>query len=109
MARAGDWALKGRSSLLAACTAGVPWDSVLCRETLGSRSGKVLEALCPRHEGVSFETANGLLESVTDLEVEVHFNDGARQRPLKSVKWADLEDIDAEDKECAGIAVGCRA
>ena len=56
--------------------------------------------------GVSVETANRLLETVTDFEVKGHFDDGARQRPPRSVKWADLADTDAEYEECARITVG---
>ena len=70
---------------------------MLYRETRESQRGKVLEALYSRHEDVFVENANRLLDSVADLEVEVRFDDGARQRPPRLVKWGDLEDTDAED------------
>ena len=97
---------KGARAYRSFCTAGVPWASVFYRETREARSGKMPEALYPRKDGVSVETANRLLESVTDLGVEVHFDDSARQQPPRSVKWADLADTDVEDEDCAGTTAG---
>ena len=45
----------------------------------------MLEALYPRLGSVSVEDPNKLLETVTDLEVEVHYNAGAHQREHRSV------------------------
>ena len=35
-----------------------------------------------------------------------HYDDGVHARAPRSVKWADLEDTDAEDKDCTGTAAG---
>ena len=97
---------KGARAFRSPCAAGVPWGRVLYRETRDSRSGEVLEALYPRKHGVSVEAANQLLESVTDLEVEIHFDCGACEPAPRSVKWADLEETDGEDERRAEAAVG---
>ena len=43
-----------------------------------------------------------------DLEVVVHFDDDVHEQPPRSVKWADLEDTDAEDEDCTGTTAGLK-
>ena len=58
----------------------LPSDS-RCLGKPDARIGKMHSVFYLRHEGVSVENASRLFESVTDLEVEVRFDDGARERP----------------------------
>ena len=57
----------------------------------------MLEALYPRSHGISVETANRRLDSVSDIEVLVHHDhDGKESAPPRVVRWADLEPSDDE-------------
>ena len=57
----------------------------------------MLKALYPRSHGISVETANRRLESVSDIEVIVyHDHDVGEFAPPRVVRWADLEATDDE-------------
>jgi hypothetical protein len=82
---------KGARALRSPCLAGVPWGRVIYRETRDSQTDELVEAIYPRQDQVSAREANRLLTRVTDLRVEVHFDDGSCQEHVKAVRWADLE------------------
>ena len=52
------------------------------------------------------ETANFLLASVAELEVEIHYDCGTCEPAPRSVKRADFEDTDGEDERGAEAVVG---
>ena len=100
---------KGARAYRSPCSAGIPWEHVVYRETRDSQSGEVLEALYPRQHGTTAKGASQLLGSVTDLEVEVHYDCDVQELAPRSVRWADLSDTDAEEEtpaETCGGGVG---
>ena len=67
----------------------------------------MLEALYPRSHGISVETANRRLESVSDIEVLVHHDYcGAEFAKPRVVKWADLAATDDESPSTTYFAAG---
>ena len=67
----------------------------------------MLEALYPRSHGVSVETANRRLDSVSDIKVTVHHDhDDVGPVPQKVVKWADLEHSHNESPEVTASTAG---
>ena len=88
---------RGARAFRSPCLAGIPWRSVIYRETVDTQSGEVLEAIYPRSHGIGVDAANRRLNSVSDIEVTVHHDyDGSAQAPPKVVRWEDLEPSDDE-------------
>jgi hypothetical protein len=81
-------------ALRSPCRAGISWGTVVLRETRDEQTGEIIEVLHPRASRLSAFEANGLLDRVSDIEVEVHFIDGNNFGIFgegKNVKWADEE------------------
>ena len=77
------------------------------RETRNAQTDELIEALYPRHVGVTAREANKHLATVADITVEVHYDVEACKPfggPIflpdaaqRSVRWADLDGATGEE------------